>query len=248
MSGEFVLVTGASSGIGQETAISLSAEYNVILGGRNRARLEGTAAACNSAHKALIWEYNLADAEGIEASLRDFIENYNLKINKLVYCAGMMKMLPLKSLSVNDFRQVLEVNTVSAAMLVKFLCGRRYNQSALDNVVFISSNISGRGAKAFSAYGASKSAIDGLMRCLAIELAPSVRVNSVLPGGIKTEMTKAIFENQELVEKMVREYPLGLGTTQNIADAVKFLLSNQSAWITGQTLTVDGGRNINITG
>lgn len=248
MSGEFVLVTGASSGIGQETAISLSAEYNVILGGRNRARLEETAATCNSAHKALIWEYNLADAEGIEASLRDFIENYNLKINKLVYCAGMMKMLPLKSLSVNDFRQVLEVNTVSAAMLVKFLCGRRYNQSALDNVVFISSNISGRGAKAFSAYGASKSAIDGLMRCLAIELAPSVRVNSVLPGGIKTEMTKAIFENQELVEKMVREYPLGLGTTQNIADAVKFLLSNQSAWITGQTLTVDGGRNINITG
>lgn len=248
MSGEFVLVTGASSGIGRETAISLSADYDVILGGRNRARLEETLAACNPAHNVLIWEYNLANAEGIEASLRDFIENYNIKINKLVYCAGMMKMLPLKSLSVNDFRQILEVNTISAAMLVKFLCGRRYNQSALDNVVFISSNISGRGAKAFSAYGASKSAIDGLMRCLAIELAPKVRVNSVLPGGVKTEMTNAIFENQELVEKMSREYPLGLGSAQYIADAVKFLLSNQSAWITGQTLTVDGGRNINITG
>lgn len=137
MSGEFVLVTGASSGIGRETAISLSADYDVILGGRNRARLEETLAACNPAHNVLIWEYNLANAEGIEANLRDFIENYNIKINKLVYCAGMMKMLPLKSLSVNDFRQILEVNTISAAMLVKFLCGRRYNQSALDNVVFI---------------------------------------------------------------------------------------------------------------
>ena len=82
--------------------------------------------------------------------------------------------------------------------------------------MLISSNISGRGSKAFSIYGASKHAVDGLMRSLAVELAPRVRVNSVCPGAIRTRMTEAIFSNNEVVERMKAAYPLGLGFPQNI--------------------------------
>ena len=72
---------------------------------------------------------------------------------------------------------------------------KKVNGSALNSIVFVSSNISNRGAKAMAAYGASKGAVDSLMRCLAVELAPKVRVNSVLPGAVHTEMTEGIFAN-----------------------------------------------------
>ena len=99
-----------------------------------------------------------------------------------------------------------------------------------------------------STYGASKAALDGLMRSLAVELAPKVRVNSVLPGAVITEMTKSIFENEEVSQRMSAQYPLGIGLPNDIAEAVSFLVSDHARWITGQQLTVDGGRSINITG
>ena len=86
------------------------------------------------------------------------------------------------------------------------------------------------------------------MRCLAVELAPNVRVNSVLPGAVRTRMTEGIFANAEVVERMKGQYPLGLGNPANIADAVAFLLSEKASWITGQQVTVDGGATIDITG
>ena len=86
------------------------------------------------------------------------------------------------------------------------------------------------------------------MRCLAVELAPNVRVNSVLPGAIQTEMTGNIFENKEVLDRMAQMYPLGVGKPHDIFEMVEFLLSEKSRWITGQQFTVDGGRTINISG
>ena len=139
-------------------------------------------------------------------------------------------------------------NVFAPFILVQALASRRVNGDSLKSVVFISSNISNRGSKAFAAYGASKSGLDGLMRCLAVELAPNVRVNSVLPGAVRTRMTEGIFANAEVVERMKGQYPLGLGNPSNIADAAAFLLSEKASWITGQQLTVDGGATIDITG
>ena len=86
------------------------------------------------------------------------------------------------------------------------------------------------------------------MRCLALELAPGVRVNSVLPGGIRTPMTEHLYKDTEMIERMNTTYPLGEGSVKDICGAVQFLLSDEARWITGQQLTVDGGRTINITG
>jgi NAD(P)-dependent dehydrogenase (short-subunit alcohol dehydrogenase family) len=85
------------------------------------------------------------------------------------------------------------------------------------------------------------------MRCLAIELAPNIRVNSILPGAVLTEMTQDIFDNEDVLKKMKETYPLGIGKTEDIYPVVDFLLSENSKWITGQQITVDGGRSINIT-
>ena len=79
-------------------------------------------------------------------------------------------------------------------------------------------------------------------------LAPNVRINSVLPGAVQTQMTQSIFENEEVAKRMLVTYPLGLGRPEDVYNAVSFLLSDKARWITGQQLVVDGGRIINITG
>ncbi|GHV30741.1 oxidoreductase [Bacteroidia bacterium] len=243
----YILITGASSGFGREIAVRLSENNPVILHGRDKERLMKTLAACSPAGKHLIWEFDLSDVNGVEESLTHFLLENNCVVGGFVHSAGYMKMLPLKVLSVDAFRQSFDVNVISAGMIAKVLMKRKVNQGALKSMVLISSNVSNFGVKAMSAYAASKSAVDGLMRCLAVELAPAVRVNSVLPGGVRTAMTEQIYQNEEITEKVDATYPLGPGTPSDIAGAVKFLLSDDARWITGQQLFVDGGRTINIT-
>jgi NAD(P)-dependent dehydrogenase (short-subunit alcohol dehydrogenase family) len=247
MEREFVLVTGASSGMGEEIAKSLSSEYNIILNGRDRERLESVENKCHG-DKNIIWQYDLSDVEGLESSLQELLKENDIKVSYFVHCAGYMKMYPVKMLTPKLFTDAFNVNVISAAMIVKNLASKKVNEKSLRSAVFISSNISNFGAKAFSVYSSSKAAIDGLMRSLAIELAPSVRINSVLPGGVRTRMTESIYQNEEVVSRMVSTYPLGLGDVTEIRDAVLFLLSDKARWITGQQLTVDGGRTVNITG
>ncbi len=244
----YTLVTGASSGIGKQIAICLSEKYNIIIGGRNKERLQETMKACNTGKKHLVWEFDLSDVDALEESLGIFLAEQNGLVSNFIHSAGYLKTIPLKMSGVDLFQTSFNINVISAAMIAKVLCRKRINQDALKNIVLISSNISNFGAKAFSAYGASKAAVDGLMRSLAVELAPKVRVNSVLPGGIQTTMTEHIYENTALTERINNVCPLGTGTTDDIAKAVNFLVSEDARWITGQQLTVDGGRTINITG
>ncbi|WP_459189873.1 SDR family NAD(P)-dependent oxidoreductase [Parabacteroides sp. APC149_11_2_Y6] len=243
-----VLVTGSSSGIGRVIAIELSKEYTVILHGRNQARLVETQQMCFNGAECLIWNENLADIYSLEERLQAFLCDHNIQINSFVHCAGIINMLPLKSQHVQNIIDALNINLVSAMLITKVLSSKKWNKGALDNIVYISSNISNRGAKAFNSYAATKGALDAFMRSVAVELAPKVRVNSVLPGAVLTEMTSSIFENKEVEERMESTYPLGYGFPQDIANGVKFLLSGQARWITGQQLTIDGGRTINITG
>lgn len=244
----YVLITGASSGIGQVLAINLSKDYDIILHGRDRQKLEHTKSLCNKDKEQIIFTLDLKDIYRIEDSLLSFINENELEIGHFIHSAGFMKMLPLKSISLEMINTTFSTNVISAALFIKVLTQRKINSDALKTVVFISSNISNFGAKAFNIYGASKGALDALMRSLAVELAPKVRVNSVLPGAIHTGMTKNIFENKEGLERMAKDYPLGLGEANDIFELVGFLISEKSKWITGQQFTVDGGRTINISG
>lgn len=239
------MITGASSGVGRELAIFLSKEHNLVLNGRDEKRLLETKERCENAP--LIWTYDLGNYQEIENNLSAWLKENNVAISSFVHCAGIMKMVPLRAVSADTLTSTFAVNVFAPAMISKTLAARKHNGRSLESIVFISSNVSNRGVAAFSAYGASKSGLDGLMRNLAVELAPSVRVNSVLPGGMVTEMTRGIFEDEQRRAEFERNTPLGIGTPEDIAPVVEFLLSAQSRWITGQQVTVDGGRTIDIT-
>ena len=245
---EWALVTGASSGIGRSVAVELSQRYNLVLNGRDVARLAETQVACCADAEICLWPFDLGTVDELADAFTAFIRDNGLRIASFAHCAGVSKLLPVRGTKLNDLRDTFNTNVFAPFLIVQTLVSRRINGDALKSVVFISSNISNRGSKAFAAYGASKSGLDGLMRCLAVELAPNVRVNSVLPGAVRTHMTENIFANDEVVTRMKSQYPLGLGKTCNIADVVSFLLSDKASWITGQQITVDGGATINITG
>lgn len=243
---EYVLLTGASSGVGRELAIKLSEKYALVLNGRDYDRLLETKSRCKD-EDVLIWQYDLSETGMLEDNLKKWIHDQEIQIMAFIHCAGVMKMLPCKVLSYDTLMETYQVNVFSAAMILKTLTNKRVNGKVLSSVVFISSNISNRGAKAFSVYGSSKAALDGLMRNLAIELAPNVRVNSILPGGMLTKMTEEIFESEEMKEQINKAYPLGVGAPDQIVPMVDFLISDKASWITGQQFVIDGGRTIDIT-
>jgi NAD(P)-dependent dehydrogenase (short-subunit alcohol dehydrogenase family) len=202
---------------------------------------------CCKENAQLIYTFDLTKITEVEESLSAFIAANGIEIHHFVHCAGFMKMLPLKMVSIEMINTTFTTNVISAALLAKVLVQRKINNAALQSIIFVSSNISNYGAKAFSIYAASKGALDSLMRCLAIELAPHVRVNSVLPGAIETKMTSHIFENKETIEKLKAAYPLGLGNVDDISNMIEFMLSDKARWLTGQQITIDGGSSINLT-
>lgn len=244
----FTLVTGASSGIGRETAILLSQSGPLLLSGRNTERLEETRQLCLNPKIHYIWPVDLKDVEGIEVSLCNVLAENEMRIAQFVHCAGVLKVIPLRLLERVSAVDSINVNLMSAIEISRLLVRRKVNDKKLRCIVFVSSTASQFGARGFSVYCAAKGALDAFMRALAVELAPDVRVNSVLPGAVRTAMTEHIFADNETTVRMAAEYPLGLGQQSDIANAIGFLLSDAARWITGQQLVVDGGRTVNITG
>ncbi len=244
----YILVTGASSGIGRCIAVGLSNRFNMILVGRREDHLLETKLLCCNPESQLVLKLDLSRIDELEQSLSTFMEKNGINVAHFIHCAGLMRMLPLKMITADNLISSFSTNVASAALVAKVLMQRRVNSSALKSAVFISSNISNFGAKAFSTYAASKAALDALMRCLAVELAPRVRVNSVLPGAIQTEMTAGIFSDKEMTDRLSLSYPLGLGQPEDIYEIVDFLISDRARWITGQQFVVDGGRTINVSG
>lgn len=241
------LVTGASSGIGRAVAIHLSRQGPLVLHGRDAARLEETRALCARPDEHRTWVMDLADVDGLEAGLTPVLAACPGGVTRFVQCAGMLGQLPIRLMRPDKAREVMNVNFASAAEITRLLVKKTLNPGALTGIVFVSSTASEFGAKGFSLYCASKGALDALMRALAVELAPAVRVNSVLPGGVRTAMTEHMFQDPQLAGRLDRDYPLGLGQPGDIADAVEFLLSDRARWITGHQLVVDGGRTANIS-
>ena len=240
------LITGASSGIGRAVALRLSRERSLLLHGRDAARLEETRKLCEDPDRHALWPCDFEDPARISPSLVRLLDPYR-HIDAFVHCAGIAALLPARSVDHHAALATLNVNFLSAVETLNLLLKKKVNAQQLQAVVLISSIYSRTGARAHSAYCASKAALDGWMRALAVELAPAVRVNSVLPGAIATPMAAAAMEEPDVAEKLRRDYPLGPGDPGDIAAAVEFLLSPSARWITGQEIVVDGGRTVNLS-
>jgi NAD(P)-dependent dehydrogenase (short-subunit alcohol dehydrogenase family) len=241
------LITGASSGIGREVAVYLSKDRNLILHGRNAERLKETRDACVNPERHVTWIYDLRHLAALAESLASRLAESVRSVEAVVHAAGMVTVLPMRSVDHQVAQEIMNVNVFSAVEIIHVLLKKKVNTGHLANIVFISSIWSRFGAKGHSAYCASKAALDGLMRALAVELGPETRVNSILPGAIRTAMSEKGFTDEVIVEKLKHDYPLGIGEPKDIAEAVDFLLSDKSRWLTGQEIVVDGGRSVNMS-
>lgn len=236
----YTLITGASSGIGAAIAKRLGSERALILGGRDAAKIrEATGLGDDGRH--VVWPYDLRNVEGIVASLGALLEEKQATVDCFVHSAGVVKVAPAR---LNDFamvQEVMNVNVLSSIQIVATLL-KKHNRGVLNNVLFISSTYSLRGSKGQAVYSASKGALDAMMQSLAVELAPAVRVNSVLPGGVRTPMSEKAFTDPKHLEKMKEEYLLRFGEVDDVVNMVEFMLSDKASWITGQKIVVDGGQ------
>jgi len=244
----YTLVTGASSGIGRDICQRLDClGNNIILMGSSLTKLEETRASCVNGENHQIFCYDLSDIDKLDFSFSNFIKSKAIHVDNFVHCAGRFLIEPVKDIDLNDLKLCFNVNLFSAIVLCQSLLRFSNNRKNLKNVVFVSSISSKGGAKGVSAYSSSKAGLDGFMRSFAIEMAPYVRINSVLPGAIPTKMTEFLFSDSESTKKISAAYPLGLGKVSDIADAVLWLLSGSSRWMTGQELIIDGGRIVNLS-
>ena len=242
MTGRTILVTGASSGIGRETAISLSRlGARVVLVAHNRDRLEQTLKQLEGTGHG-VEPFDLGQYEASPQWMCSLTGTHGL-LDGLVHSAGVQSTSPLRALDAKQVENLWALNVLACLWLAK-----GYRQRGLNNpggsVVFISSVAGLVGIPALSAYGASKGAVISLTRSLAMELArETIRVNCVVPGLVKTEMIEETTHRlpPENITALAREYPLGFGEPIDVANAIVYLLSPASKWITGTTLVVDGG-------
>jgi NAD(P)-dependent dehydrogenase (short-subunit alcohol dehydrogenase family) len=234
-----VLITGASSGIGRATAIECSKMgANVIITARNEERLEETySLLCGTGHMKIIAD--LAISEEIE-KLAESVG----KINGLVNNAGINKLLLPQFINEKDLNETFQINTIAPILLTQKLLKKK---KLLDgsSIVFTSSIVGVYGVSpANSMYSASKGAINGFMRNVALDLLKKgIRCNSVNPGTIETELITAKGTvSKEQLEEYKKKYPLGrFGKPEEIAYGIVYLLSDASAFVNGTSLVIDGG-------
>lgn len=244
MSRKWALITGAASDIGVAIAAELSKEYDLILTDLDQEALDSAAAQCSGEADVRTLVLRLDECDQLEDALGEYLSREGLVISKYVHCAGIARRLPIKMIKADHYMDAFKVNVVSSAMIIKVLVSRK-NKKALDSCVLLASTAALRGVKTFSVYGSTKSAVIGLAENLAIELAPGCRVNTVSPGAIRTRATAEIMD--EKTDVFESKYPLGMGTPDKLTGTVRFLLSDEAGWITGQNIVVDGGRTVDGT-
>lgn len=242
----FVLITGSTSGLGREIAIHLSRQHCVIVHGRDRSRAADTVSQLHgSGH--LTWIYDLNDVGNIRSDLASFLRTGGVGVNHYVHCAGFVSPRLHRATPTDVIRRTFDVNVLSALEVVATVSSRKINNKRLESIVFISSIWGQYGAPGHVAYGASKSALEGATRALAVELAPNTRVNAIAAGAFDSPMSARALANPSVRKAIEQDYPLGIGQPAAIVDATSFLLSDKASWLTGQIVAVDGGRTSHMS-
>ena len=240
----YVLITGASSGIGRAIAVTLSKSYPLILGGRNVERLEETRTMCTNSEKHIFWNFDLDDVENIHDNLTTFIKDNNLKVGGFVHSAGIALLTTLIGADLQEIRKVMDINFFAAVEVLKVLVTKKINGKSLTNVILMSSLTAFRSGRGEAFYAVSKSALNTFVRVTADELAPNVRINTINPGITRTPMIDNLLKDKVHLENYQKKYLLGIVEVEDIANMAEFLMSEKSRRITGQHFVIDGGASI----
>jgi NAD(P)-dependent dehydrogenase (short-subunit alcohol dehydrogenase family) len=233
LKGKRVLVTGASSGIGRAVAIECArAGAVVVASGRDPQRLAECLTMLGAGdHLALAADLTNA------AELAELVARAG-QIDGVVHCAGVHGVTPVRMLRESFLEQVFDANFIAPVLLTqKLLYQKALNNGA--SILYVSSIAAHTGTVGVGPYSASKAAVEGLMRCLALEVAPrSMRVNALAPGLVDTPLVNS--DPAWLADKAAT-YPMGIGQPEDVAYAAIYLLCDASRKVTGTTLHLDGG-------
>ena len=233
-----ILITGASRGIGREIAITLSKEGHKIIANYNKSEEQAKELEKQNTNIE-IFKADVSKRNEVQNMVQEIIKKYG-KIDVLINNAGITKDMLLARMKEEDFKQVIDVNLVGTFNMTKNVIS--YMMKARNGkIINISSVVGIAGNAGQTNYSASKAGIIGFTKSLAKEVASrNILVNAVAPGFIETNMTDVL--KQEVKDEIAKNIPLKrMGTPQDVANVVKFLASEDSSYITGQVISVDGG-------
>lgn len=237
-----ILVTGASSGIGRDTAVLLSrCGATLIVTGRDQLRLNNTLSRLEgSGHQAE--SFHLTGDDNISELLKS-VTSEDRPLTGIFHAAGIELIRPLKLSKAAQFDEVFSSSVKTALALSR---GAAMRGVMADNaaLIFMSSVAAQRGQVGMSIYSAAKAAIDAMVRSASAEFAPRhIRVNSVAAGAVATEMHQRLVNNSpdEAIRAYEKRHLLGFGQSIDVAQVVAFLMSDAGRWVTGATWAVDGG-------
>lgn len=241
LNNKIIFITGASSGIGRQIAISCSAMgAKVVISGRDEKRLKET--------------FSLLNGEGHSQFISDLTDEKQRNelvdalqpVDGVVHSAGIVLPVPVKFIAEKHLRSVMGINFESAVLLIAHLLkNKKLNEKA--SLVFFSSVSVNHPYSGGSLYSASKGAIEAYSKTLALEIyQKKMRSNVIIPAMVRTPLYEETI-NQGMyrnVDEYESKYPLGIGRPEDVANAAIFLLSDASCWVTGTSLLLDGGFTI----
>lgn len=240
LDGRRALVTGAGRGIGLAAASALAdAGAHVTLAARTTKEIEEAAAAIRArGQQADALTLDVTDIEAVRKTLAAR-EPFQILINN----AGMNRPTMLPDVTVDDFDTIMGLNVRAAFFMAQTVATRLLEAKLPGSIVNISSQMGHVGAARRTVYCASKHAMEGFTKAMAVELAPhNIRVNSIGPTFLETPMTRPFFENKAFRDEVLSKIKLGrLGQLEELTGAIVFLASDASSLMTGSALVLDGG-------
>jgi len=240
------LVTGASSGIGKATAIRLAQEaVDVVLVSRNREALEETVRLIDDTSEKLVIPADLTHEKEIRDCFQQTVNHFG-RLDIIINAAGIIDTGTVENTNLNAWDYMFDINLRSVFLLMQLAVP--YLEKTRGAIVNVSSVTGLRAFPGVLAYCVSKAGVDQLTRCAALELADKgIRVNAVNPGVIRTELHLRGGMDEKAYEAFVEHskttHPLGrIGNPEEVAELIVFLASDRSDWMTGTTISIDGGR------
>jgi len=245
-SDKVVLITGATSGIGEATAkVFAKGNAQVMLTGRNEKKLTALINSLNKNGSVKFLAGDITDSQFRESLINDTIEKFG-KLDVLVNSAGIIASGSIESTTIEQFDKMLDINLRSIFHLCQMAVP--HLEKTEGNIVNLSSVAGTRSFPGLISYCVSKAALDQLTHCAALELAPKkIRVNAVNPGVVVTNLHKRSGWSDEKYEQFLNHskstHPIGrVGEPEEVAKLIAYLASDAAGWITGVTYSIDGGR------
>lgn len=239
-----ILVTGASSGIGQAIALRCNAlGATVLASGRNAERLaEGQRRAADPSRWLCVERDLLEDMEALPEWIRELARRHG-KLWGLAHAAGDGLMDSLRTYDLATARQHFDLSFHMPMLLAKGFCDRRCSENG-GALLFLTSASAVFAEKGHMIYGAAKAAVAAAAKAISQEVAPRLRVHCLAPGIVDTPLEERAeaYMGASYREEQLRGYPLGFGHPDDVAQMAAFLLSEQARWITGQNFVLAGGR------